>query len=108
LTWHACAGCRGREQKSTHEHKLAVTPPRSTQYFGFSTFNKVDGSIWTLTRTRNQAWTVAAGMLLANGNLAAAPDITVKRAPRSVAPACCRPTRPLCGCQQSRLAWAHA
>jgi uncharacterized protein with beta-barrel porin domain len=48
-----------------------------TQYQGFATFNKVDASTWTLTGTGNQAWTVQAGTLLVNGNLAAASGITV-------------------------------
>ena len=48
-----------------------------TQYQGFTTFNKIDGSTWTLTGTGNQAWTVQAGTLLVNGNLAAASSITV-------------------------------
>ena len=47
------------------------------QYQGFSTFNKVDASSWTLTGAGNQAWTVAAGTLLVNGNLSAASGITV-------------------------------
>jgi outer membrane autotransporter protein len=47
------------------------------QYQGFTTFNKVDASTWTLTGTGNQAWTVQAGRLLVDGDLSAAPGITV-------------------------------
>jgi uncharacterized protein with beta-barrel porin domain len=47
------------------------------QYQGFTTFNKVDASTWTLTGTGTQAWTVQAGTLLVDGNLAAAPGIAV-------------------------------
>jgi uncharacterized protein with beta-barrel porin domain len=47
------------------------------QYQGFSTFNKVDASTWTLTGTGNQAWTVKAGTLLVDGNLSAASGVTV-------------------------------
>jgi hypothetical protein len=48
-----------------------------TQYQGFATFNKVDGSTWTLTGTGNQTWNVNAGTLLVNGDLSAASGITV-------------------------------
>jgi uncharacterized protein with beta-barrel porin domain len=47
------------------------------QYQGFSTFNKVDASTWTLTGTGNQAWTVKAGTLLVDGDLSAASGIAV-------------------------------
>jgi uncharacterized protein with beta-barrel porin domain len=50
-----------------------------TQYQGFTTFNKVDASTWTLTGTGNQAWTVQAGRLLVDGDLSAAPGITVNQ-----------------------------
>jgi outer membrane autotransporter protein len=47
------------------------------QYQGFTTFNKVDASTWTLTGTGNQAWTVQGGTLLVDGDLSAAPGIAV-------------------------------
>ncbi|HEY2231023.1 MAG TPA: hypothetical protein VGI22_25470, partial [Xanthobacteraceae bacterium] len=48
-----------------------------TQYTGFTTYNKVDASTWTLTGTGNQAWTVMAGTLLVNGDLSGASGIVV-------------------------------
>jgi uncharacterized protein with beta-barrel porin domain len=39
------------------------------QYDGFSTFNKVDGSTWTVTGTGNQDWTVLGGTLLLSGTI---------------------------------------
>jgi len=49
------------------------------QYEGFTTFNKVGGSIWTVTGTFSQPnpWTVQNGTLLVNGDLSAASGITV-------------------------------
>ncbi|HVQ69441.1 MAG TPA: autotransporter domain-containing protein [Bradyrhizobium sp.] len=37
------------------------------QYDGFSTFNKIDGSNWTVTGTGAQDWNVLGGTLSANG-----------------------------------------
>lgn len=46
------------------------------QYDGFSTFNKVDNSTWTVTGTGNQDWNVLGGTLLLagaiNGNVSVA------------------------------------
>ncbi|MBR1129602.1 autotransporter domain-containing protein [Bradyrhizobium iriomotense] len=39
------------------------------QYDGFSTFNKVDGSTWTVTGTGNQDWNVLGGTLLLAGTI---------------------------------------
>ncbi|MFC4921197.1 MULTISPECIES: autotransporter outer membrane beta-barrel domain-containing protein [Bradyrhizobium] len=39
------------------------------QYDGFSTFNKVDGSTWTLTGTGNQDWNVLGGTLMLAGTI---------------------------------------
>lgn len=39
------------------------------QYDGFSTFNKVDSSIWTVTGTGNQDWNVLGGTLLLAGTI---------------------------------------
>lgn len=49
------------------------------QYEGFSTFNKVGSSTWTVTGTYSQAspWDVQSGTLLVNGNLSAANAVTV-------------------------------
>ncbi len=49
------------------------------QYEGFSTFNKVGNSSWTVTGTFSQPdpWTVASGTFLVNGDLSAASGITV-------------------------------
>jgi uncharacterized protein with beta-barrel porin domain len=47
------------------------------QYRGFTTFNKVGSSTWTVTGTGNQAWTVQSGKFLVDGNLAAGSGITV-------------------------------
>ncbi len=49
------------------------------QYQGFSTFNKVDSSTWTVTGTYSQsnAWQVQRGTLLVNGDLSAATGIKV-------------------------------
>ncbi len=38
-----------------------------TQYTGFSTFNKIGSSTWTLTGTGSQNWDVQSGTLAANG-----------------------------------------
>jgi uncharacterized protein with beta-barrel porin domain len=44
----------------------------ATQYSGYSTFNKIGGSTWTLTGTNATAmpWTVSGGILDVNGTLA--------------------------------------
>ncbi|AWM03955.2 autotransporter outer membrane beta-barrel domain-containing protein [Bradyrhizobium amphicarpaeae] len=46
------------------------------QYDGFSTFNKIDSSTWTVTGTGNQDWNVLGGALILagtiNGNVAVA------------------------------------
>jgi hypothetical protein len=44
----------------------------ATQYSGYSTFNKIGGSTWTLTGTNATAmpWTVSGGTLDVNGTLA--------------------------------------
>ena len=44
----------------------------ATQYLGYTTFNKIGSSIWTLTGTNATAmpWTVSAGTLIVNGTLA--------------------------------------
>ncbi|UWU76758.1 autotransporter domain-containing protein [Bradyrhizobium huanghuaihaiense] len=39
------------------------------QYSGFSTFNKVDSSTWTVTGTGNQDWNVLGGTLLLAGTI---------------------------------------
>ncbi|WP_240535280.1 autotransporter outer membrane beta-barrel domain-containing protein [Bradyrhizobium sp. YR681] len=39
------------------------------QYDGFSTFNKVDSSTWTITGTGNQDWNVLGGTLLLAGTI---------------------------------------
>ncbi|WP_453948497.1 autotransporter outer membrane beta-barrel domain-containing protein [Bradyrhizobium sp. USDA 377] len=39
------------------------------QYDGFSTFNKIDSSTWTLTGTGNQDWNVLGGTLLLAGTI---------------------------------------
>ncbi len=39
------------------------------QYDGFTTFNKIDASTWTLTGTGNQDWNVLGGTLAVNGTL---------------------------------------
>lgn len=39
------------------------------QYDGFSTFNKVDSSTWTVTGTGNQDWNVLGGTLLLAGTI---------------------------------------
>ncbi|PIT05063.1 protein with a C-terminal OMP (outer membrane protein) domain containing protein [Bradyrhizobium nitroreducens] len=39
------------------------------QYDGFSTFNKVDSSTWTVTGTGNQDWNVLGGTLLLSGTI---------------------------------------
>ncbi|MGY8637869.1 autotransporter domain-containing protein [Bradyrhizobium sp. 14AA] len=39
------------------------------QYDGFTTFNKVDSSTWTLTGTGNQDWNVLGGTLLLSGTI---------------------------------------
>ena len=41
----------------------------AAQYQGFTTFNKIDGSTWTLTGTPSQAtsWTISGGVLSVNG-----------------------------------------
>ncbi|KJC42591.1 protein with a C-terminal OMP (outer membrane protein) domain containing protein [Bradyrhizobium sp. LTSP857] len=39
------------------------------QYDGFSTFNKVDSSAWTVTGTGNQDWNVLGGTLLLAGTI---------------------------------------
>jgi len=50
------------------------------QYEGFSTFNKVGNSTWTVTGSYSQPnpWDVQSGTLLVNGNLSAASAITVE------------------------------
>lgn len=40
------------------------------QYDGFTTFNKVDSSTWTVTGTGNQDWNVLGGTLSVNGTVA--------------------------------------
>jgi uncharacterized protein with beta-barrel porin domain len=49
------------------------------QYQGFSTFNKVGSSTWTVTGafTQSDPWTVQSGTLVVNGDLSAASGITV-------------------------------
>ena len=42
------------------------------QYDGFSTFNKVDSSNWTVTGTGNQDWNVLGGTLSVNGTITGA------------------------------------
>ncbi|WP_247987625.1 autotransporter outer membrane beta-barrel domain-containing protein [Bradyrhizobium sp. 186] len=39
------------------------------QYDGFSTFNKIDSSTWTVTGTGNQDWNVLAGTLMLAGTI---------------------------------------
>ncbi|WP_426420275.1 autotransporter outer membrane beta-barrel domain-containing protein [Bradyrhizobium genosp. A] len=46
------------------------------QYQGFSTFNKVSASTWTITGTGNQAWTVAGGTFLVDGTIGGAVNVT--------------------------------
>src|SRR5262249_21402094 len=52
-----------------------VSGPAGAQYQGFTTFNKIDGSTWTLTGTNSAAlpWSVQAGTLLVDGSLANSP-----------------------------------
>ena len=40
----------------------------AAQYQGFSTFNKIDNSTWTLTGTGNQDWSLQGGTLIAGSN----------------------------------------
>jgi uncharacterized protein with beta-barrel porin domain len=49
----------------------------SGQYIGFSTFNKVDASTWTLTGTDsgNNPWTVQGGTLLVDGTTGGAMNV---------------------------------
>jgi hypothetical protein len=49
------------------------------QYRGFTTFNKIGGSTWTVTGTfaQTNAWTVQGGTLLVDGDLSAANNVTV-------------------------------
>jgi outer membrane autotransporter protein len=46
------------------------------QYQGFSTFNKIDASTWTVTGTGNEAWTVQSGNFLVNGTINGAVNVT--------------------------------
>jgi outer membrane autotransporter protein len=46
------------------------------QYQGFTTFNKIDASSWTVTGTGNQAWTVQSGNFLVNGTINGAVNVT--------------------------------
>jgi outer membrane autotransporter protein len=46
------------------------------QYQGFTTFNKIDSSTWTVTGTGNQAWTVQSGNFLVNGTINGAVNVT--------------------------------
>ncbi|MFX8895327.1 hypothetical protein ABTM96_19540, partial [Acinetobacter baumannii] len=39
------------------------------QYDGFSTFNKIDSSSWTVTGTGNQDWDVLGGALTLSGTI---------------------------------------
>lgn len=39
------------------------------QYDGFSTFNKIDNSTWTVTGTGNQDWNVLGGALILSGTI---------------------------------------
>ena len=39
------------------------------QYQGFSTFNKIDASTWTLTGTGNRTWNVQGGVLAGNATI---------------------------------------
>jgi uncharacterized protein with beta-barrel porin domain len=48
----------------------------SQQYQGFSTFNKIDSSIWTVTGTGNQPWTVTGGTFLVDGSIAGVVNVT--------------------------------
>ena len=50
------------------------------QYDGFSTFNKVDSSNWTVTGTGAQYWNVLGGTLTVNGTITAAPLTSVSQA----------------------------
>jgi outer membrane autotransporter protein len=46
------------------------------QYRGFTTFNKIDSSTWTVTGTGNEAWTVQSGNLLVNGTINGTVNVT--------------------------------
>jgi outer membrane autotransporter protein len=46
------------------------------QYQGFTTFNKIGSSTWTVTGTGNQAWTVQGGNFLVNGTINGAVNVT--------------------------------
>jgi uncharacterized protein with beta-barrel porin domain len=47
----------------------------SQQYQGFTVFNKVDSSIWTVTGTGNQNWAVQSGVLVVNGTITGAVSV---------------------------------
>ncbi|WNJ88345.1 autotransporter domain-containing protein [Bosea sp. 685] len=57
--------------------QLGLDP--ALQYVGFTTFNKIDSSLWSLTGTSpyNGSVNVNGGTLIVNGNLAAASLLTV-------------------------------
>jgi uncharacterized protein with beta-barrel porin domain len=46
------------------------------QYRGFTAFNKIDASTWTVTGTGNQAWTVQGGNFLVNGTVNGTVSVT--------------------------------
>ncbi|HEY4407015.1 MAG TPA: autotransporter domain-containing protein [Xanthobacteraceae bacterium] len=46
------------------------------QYQGFSTFDKIGTSSWTVTGTGNQSWTVEAGNFLVDGTINGAVNVT--------------------------------
>ncbi len=46
------------------------------QYQGFTTFNKIDASTWTVTGTGNQTWTVQVGNFLVDGTINAPVNVT--------------------------------
>ena len=48
----------------------------SQQYQGFSVFNKVDTSTWTLTGTGAQNWNISGGTLIGDTNSLQGPAIT--------------------------------
>jgi hypothetical protein len=49
-----------------------------TQYFGFSTFNKVDSSTWTLGTDAQGTWNVLGGVLAGNGFTRISGDLNVR------------------------------
>jgi hypothetical protein len=56
------------------------------QYDGFSTFNKVDSSNWTVVGTGAQDWNVLGGTLSVNGTITGAPAARWLASARSATP----------------------